>query len=837
MGAVAIFTAFVVCIGIGFLVIRKAKGRTSNPVYIPSLALTLLGGLCTFGARAGSEHFTPSPWLLVPMMGFLVGSIGIFSTTSPSWRGLVIDDIMRISGFCLLVRCIIVWSTNDGFNERVFVDSILWPLTACTCLVLFRFATARSTNFPDEARVMRIFAVMLVVMESAIYVATYLHSDSVFSVAQAFTLLTAAVLAYYLVLRVRTHDYRQYRTPPRPRPTFSQYVLVLIAAGLGLVSFVAQPDSRDIVTLVMAVVCVLATILRQAVTLVEYETLGHQTQQMEAHYRTLVQNSSDVIALADQETFELTYISQAGGDLLGVDVDRAEDINLADLLVVSPDVLVAGVSTIGGGKESYVVESKANGRVLETVLCIQNDQIRATIRDTSEREQLRSDLHDLAYIDQLTGVANRQHITDLVEKSLHRPSTQTHVLFIDLDRFKNVNDSGGHEVGDEVLRQVAKRLSIAIDERGMLGRVGGDEFLVLSTASAQQVRAVARAIYKTLHEPFDIRGKWYQLGGSIGIASGAKCLDAGEVIRRADIAMYAAKSQETRYVWFDASLQKGVAGVGGNSHNVSWAVENLSFEMYLQPQVSLATGQVIQTEALVRWRDQQGAVHTPLSLLSFAHQQGKIGIVTDWMLESAMQYLAEHPEAPAMSVNLPPYAVLDQALPSRLQRLSETYQVALQKIILELTEDDLLPMEPGTIRAANALRDIGVGLYSDDFGVGFSSLEYLLQLPLSGLKLNRAVHANAHESSGSRAFIAGMVQLGRDHSLQIIAHGVEQAHEHEQLCRLGVPFAQGFLYGKPAAADQIGGSSVLSSWSEHFGRGELPWGNTSNVVQVPGAKC
>jgi diguanylate cyclase (GGDEF)-like protein len=422
-----------------------------------------------------------------------------------------------------------------------------------------------------------------------------------------------------------------------------------------------------------------------------------------------------------------------------------------------------------------------------------------------------------AFTDSLTGLGNRALLLDRLEHRLARadrggqPAT---VLFLDLDRFKLVNDSLGHLSGDQLLAAVAERLRRCVREGDICARLGGDEFAVL-LAGASDADAAAERIVETLVRPFEIDGHEVFVGVSVGIATGRQ--EAETLLRNADVAMYHAKrSGASRYARFEPQMHAALLSRLGLDSELRRAVQRREFELHYQPLYDLGSGAVAAFESLVRWRHPTRGLVAPLEFIPVAEETGLIVDIDRWVLEEACrQFATWWRDAPlAISVNASMRDLREPGFPAAVERaIGGGFPPSA--LILEVTESARIEDAPGALASLHAVKELGVRVALDDFGTGYSSLLSLSQLPIDVVKIARPfLEACGQDSRKATGLLAGMIGLGRHLGLTTIAEGIETADQRDLLVTLGCDIGQGYLLGRPmdaaAATELLRGPCALS---------------------------
>ena len=458
-----------------------------------------------------------------------------------------------------------------------------------------------------------------------------------------------------------------------------------------------------------------------------------------------------------------------------------------------------------------------------------------TARDEARRRQLAAEhaereLHHATTHDHLTGMPNRSSLDLFIDTALHArdgsPDGQVAVLIIDLDRFKNVNETLGHLAGDRLLREVAGRLASLLGPHQLAARLGGDEFaIVCAPTSSQRAQAMGTRLVELFAQPVDLNGAPYRIGLSVGVAvSGGGIESRGDLLRSADAAMYAAKrAGRGTAVLFHATMSEEVAADLAVEQQLREAIEQGNVAdgrlrpdavtAVFQPVVDLETGRVVAAEALARWQI-DGRDVSPLRFVPLAEE---LGLGRDLALAVARQSVralaswrrAGLAEVRSIAVNISAHDLLAPSLPDDLSRLVEDAGLEPGALTLEITERDVVHDVERTREALQHLRVKGITVAVDDFGTGFSSLAYLARLPLQVLKIDREFVANLDRDD---TIARTVVQLATSFGMECVAEGIETPHQLTTLAGFGVQFGQGWHLGRPAlAGDFVTAVKALSA--------------------------
>jgi diguanylate cyclase (GGDEF)-like protein len=427
------------------------------------------------------------------------------------------------------------------------------------------------------------------------------------------------------------------------------------------------------------------------------------------------------------------------------------------------------------------------------------------------RRQAAENEHQARH-DGLTGLPNRGSFYDRVAAALVESRSSGEmgaVMIVDLDRFKEVNDTLGHHSGDELLCEAGDRLLAALREGDVLSRLGGDEFAVLlpRVESVEGASAVAARLCQALEAPFVLHGLTVHLEASLGIAMFPEHGDAVEtLVQRADVAMYVAKGSTSAYEVYAASHDRHSAGRLALLGELRHAIDNDEFVLNYQPKASLRSGEVDGVEALVRWIHPERGMVPPDEFIPLAEQTGVIKPLTALVLDAALAQCRAWRDSGlglTVAVNLSVRNLLDAHLPEAIGELLSRHELPPSALELEITESTIVADQVRALDVLTRLNGMGIGLSVDDFGTGYSSLAYLKDLPVSELKIDRKFVNNMTEDGDDAFIVRSTIDLGRNLGLQVVAEGVETEAVWDQLAALGCDLAQGYYLTRPLPADEL----------------------------------
>ncbi len=566
-------------------------------------------------------------------------------------------------------------------------------------------------------------------------------------------------------------------------------------------------------------------------------TESRQTEQAlrvnEQKYKILFENALEALVIFDIENFCVVEANENALALFGIQTDQLGIINPLD---VSPAIQSNGVASEVMAQQ-YINKLLADEQVAfewihlngngEEILCEINMALLPSlghklavisIRDITEKKKSEQEIYQLAFYDALTGLANRRLLLNQLETELSvakRNYQYGAVLFLDLDRFKILNDSLGHHIGDELLFQVAQRIKSVLREEDLAARMGGDEFVIMIRPHANSleqcrdsVMVIAEKIRTILEQPYIISDYEHHCSSSIGITLFPEPnISASELLQQADKAMYRAKEQGRNTIcFFHPSMQQVADDKLFLEKELRRALKHQHFKLYYQPQTD-AGGKIISVEALIRWHHPERGVISPAQFIPIAEDSGLIIALGVWVLNQACwqmkKWLDQGMEMEHVSINVSSRQFRQADFVNTIEQALENNKLDASRLCVELTEGIVINDIDDTVAKMKALKRMGIKISIDDFGTGYSSLAYLKQLPLNQLKIDQSFVRDLTIDLNDAIIVSTIINMAHNLQLEVIAEGVETEQQKEYLLQKGCRVFQGYYFSKPLPVDDF----------------------------------
>lgn len=640
----------------------------------------------------------------------------------------------------------------------------------------------------------------------------------------SFVLMTAAAaLQSASAARVATRAETQALAPY----TF-QAMPYLAVAGVYVLLVWEVRDSLSAPNGMLSLVAMLVTglvVARQVFANREHAELSalHGVTQTEQRYTSLVANSSDLVIVIDEEA-RVTFVTPSIERLLGMPVEAlpgkllieiAHPADVYDVRHFCRDL--AEDPTLNGPVEWRLRSNDGDWTYVEVIgtNLLHDPTVRGLVlnaRDITERKRLEDELKHLAFTDTLTLLANRNLFNEQLGIALSRANGREPfptLIFADLDNFKKINDSLGHEAGDKLLAIAARRLIRATRSGDTVARLGGDEFALLVTGDTSDayIQGLAGRLVDTLSAPYDIDGRQLVLSASLGIARADRGITPQELMRNADLAMYRAKARGKRcFEIFEPGMYASVMQTVDLEMEMASALDRKEFVPFFQPIVDLKTSEIVGFEALVRWQHPVRGLLAPGTFIQIAEDSGLIERVGRTMLEQACRHTVEwlqsiRPERlQHITINVSGRQIEHTDLVGEVRQVIEALQIPPHVLVLEITESVLMQNVSAAIDQLTRLKQLGVRIALDDFGTGYSSLSHVHRFPIDILKIDRSFIDGLKKNDGSE-LVRAIISLANALDLDVVAEGIEKIEQLAHLQRLGCTYGQGYYFGKPESAE------------------------------------
>jgi len=463
-----------------------------------------------------------------------------------------------------------------------------------------------------------------------------------------------------------------------------------------------------------------------------------------------------------------------------------------------------------GRTDSFLKENLVGQAVAVSHQLMSGNGWVATYEDVSERRKAEARIHFMAHHDALTCLPNRllfEERLGLTLKGMRREDGGAAVLCLDLDRFKDVNDSLGHPAGDQLLKEVAGRLLGCVRDKDVVARLGGDEFAILQSSACQpeHAEALARRLIKALGAPFDINGTRVIVGTSVGVAiATGDGNDVNHLLKNADIALYKAKGNgRGTHCLFEVEMDRQLQARRAMELDLRQAIDRAELEMFYQPLFDLRVNKVTGFEALLRWYHPVLGMVSPVQFIPIAEEIGMIATIGKWVLNRACQDATKWPDDIKVAVNLSPVQFQSDGLVRAVRSALDASGLPPRRLELEITESALLNDSNKVLRMLHELRDLGVEIALDDFGTGYSSLSYLRSFPFDKIKIDQSFVRELSRRTDCLAIVQSVVQLAQKLGMTTTAEGVETLEQLDQVRETGCTQAQGYYFDRPKPASEL----------------------------------
>ncbi|NRS50552.1 bifunctional diguanylate cyclase/phosphodiesterase [Brevibacillus sp. HB2.2] len=548
-----------------------------------------------------------------------------------------------------------------------------------------------------------------------------------------------------------------------------------------------------------------------------------ELKRSEEKYRIIAENTSDIISIINLDG-EFLYLSPSHKRVWEHTVPDEEIHNLFEWIVEDDrDIFAYAIQHAFSTRKEYMVECRINTQRNDVIWTeskinpIMDEEGNVTkllliTRDVTDRKQSEETIHHLAYHDALTDLPNRRMYVQQLSKEMmqaKRFQSSLAVLFLDLDRFKDVNDSFGHDVGDMLLIEASKRLQACLKPGDVVARLGGDEFTIMQNQllDRNEATALAEQIMYQLQRPFELDGHVFNVSCSIGIALYPQDGDNPEdLLKRADTALYTVKSRgKNGYDFFDPTMESKSLERILMENEMRKAIEQEQFQIYYQPKIDIATSAMTGMEALVRWVHPELGIIPPNRFIPIAEETGMILALGEWILKQACKQNKNwHDQGYTLkvSVNLSARQIYQKDLVEMIKDILQETKLSPHWLELEITESIFVKMEEATA-VLQQIRDIGIQISIDDFGTGYSSFSYIKSLPVDTIKIDASFIRDIHHNQESQAIVKAIVTIAQSLNMNVIAEGIELHDQVAALKENGCDHGQGYLFSKPLPTDDF----------------------------------
>jgi diguanylate cyclase (GGDEF)-like protein len=622
----------------------------------------------------------------------------------------------------------------------------------------------------------------------------------------------------YRILAKADNKYRYVSS--RPVPEYPLFVNISVTENVALAGWLRRSAMIGLgsAALLLCSIYLLIAITRQFRHLSKSESsLQRTSQQLDA----ALNNMAHGISMFDREQ-RLVVVNKQYAAMYNLTLDQLKPGTLARAILDAR--VAAGASPaarnyaadrlidMSVGHDYSIIDHLRDGRVIAINHQRMDDGGWVAVhQDITAQKRVEAELAHMARYDALTGLANRALFLEKVNAALARMASHGQpfsVLMLDLDRFKAVNDSLGHAIGDALLKAVGERLRRMVRDLDVVARLGGDEFAVIQIADTNQrdqVTVLANRILAALTEPYDIDGRKIVIGTSIGISMAPKDADnADALVRHADLALYRAKSEgRNRYRFFETAMEADARDRRELEEDMRRALLRDEFELHYQTVIDVGRRECCGAEALVRWRHPDRGLLFPDQFIGLAEESGLIMPLGGWILRRACSDAAKWPSDLKIAVNLSAVQLKQSNLMEVIKSALKESDLDPTRLELEITETVLVEKSEENLAVLHEIKNLGVSIVLDDFGIGYSSMRYLQMFPFDKIKIDKSFIQSMTTHSGSAAIVCAITGLGRGLDIETTAEGVETAEQLQFLRTAGCQLAQGYLFSRPVPLSQL----------------------------------
>jgi diguanylate cyclase (GGDEF)-like protein/PAS domain S-box-containing protein len=555
--------------------------------------------------------------------------------------------------------------------------------------------------------------------------------------------------------------------------------------------------------------------------------LEETVRKSEARYREMFERNGTIQLLVEPDTGQIVDANPAACSFYGASRDDLRAASIHAINVLSADIVAAEMMRAQREERDYFVFRHRLWSGDERDVEVHSSPIQvdgrpllySIVHDITERTRIEAELIHQALHDSLTDLPNRVLLQDRLEQAIlqtRRDGLSVALLVLDLDRFKEINDTFGHEVGDVLLREIARRLQdVTRSCDGLVrlvpttvARLGGDEFaLILHHVEEEEAITVAERVLDAVRTPILAGEQRFTVGASVGIVLGPRHgTDAGGLLQHADVAMYLAKRRHEHYAVYAADQDEYSLGRHEIAGDLREAIEKNGLYLHYQPEVTCLTGKTMRVEALTRWRHPKSGMIPPADFIPMAERTGLIGPLTTWVLQQALRQCARwHASGSEVSVavNLSTHSLSDPGLAEMIKRVVHTAGADFRWLDLEITESAIMEDVERSMHVLQNLHDLGIRISVDDFGTGYSSLTYLRRLPVDAVKIDRSFVVEMAVDKEDAIIVRSVIDLAHNLGMDVVAEGVEDRVAYDMLVSMGCEVVQGYFLSRPLPSDAI----------------------------------